>query len=71
MFEAIVEFIKWFFSLKMDAVTLPWVDANKITIGFFLGAPYMIYRWYRNSVNKIKNLDTELDKQEAGDKAEG
>jgi hypothetical protein len=51
------DFIQWFFGLKMDAVVLPWLEANKYTIGFILGLPYLACRWYRQNVSRIKSLN--------------
>lgn len=67
--ESFLDFLNWFFSLKMDNVTLPWAEANKYTIGFILGIPYLIYRWYRNSLYQIRILDDEYDDKETAAEA--
>lgn len=65
--EGLSDFALWFFSLKMDVVTLPWLEANKYTIGVILAGPYLICRWYRQNAKRIKNLDQELEKETTGE----
>lgn len=51
-----IEFFQWFFGLELDSVTLPWLEANKYTIGFILGAPVFAYRWYQKNVKQIHQM---------------
>jgi len=57
------EFIIWFFSLKMDAIVGPWVKDNLVTLGFILGLPFLVYRWWWQNVQKIKKLKEKDDDQ--------
>ncbi len=65
--EGFSAFIQWFFTLKMDSIVLPWLEANKYTIGFILGLPYLACRWYRRNADRIKNLDRELEEKASGE----
>jgi hypothetical protein len=62
----LIEWLRWFFSLEMDAVTLPWVEANKYTIAFILGAPVMAARWYWKTRDQAKKANLEFEKTERG-----
>lgn len=58
------EFITWFFSLEMDAIVGPWAKNNAVTIGFFLGLPYLAYKWWWRNQQQIRALKKELKNEE-------
>jgi len=70
MIENIIAAVNWFFSLQTDATTLPWFEANKYTMGAIFGGPYLIYRWYRSNLSRIRLAEREFDEKEKEKEAE-
>ena len=71
--DGLIDFCNWFFSLQWDAVTLPWIEANKYTTIAIIGIPVIVFRWARKTIYQMKQIDKEYDRKELTEKgaAEG
>ena len=55
------DFIIWFFSLETDAIVGPWLKNTVLIIGFVLGFPFLVYRWWWRNIKQIRALKEKDD----------